>query len=99
MSRTGIEKCAEKLFQIHRGSNNESPKLALPKEYISIPSTTQALLLSALSGVSKCEDQEPQSCPLMGPSSPWIPAMQHGGAGTLQHAPGNVRHELSPHPR
>lgn len=45
MSRTGIEKCAVKLFQTHGGSDNESPKLSLPANTFLIPSTARALLL------------------------------------------------------
>lgn len=77
-SRTGIEKCAVKLFQTHGGSDNESPKLSLPANTFLIPSTARALLLlyphppSTLSSGHQdqkirgaCSSQESQACPVL----------------------------------
>lgn len=65
---------------------------AQPEHCFSLPS-------AAYQNEESCEDQEPQSRPLTGPSSPWIPAMHHGRAGTVQCAPGRVGRGLSPHRR
>lgn len=94
-SRTGIEKCAAKLFQIHGGSTNESSKLSLPGNTFLNLITAWALLLL-------CPHQSVKSrrgVHWLPPPSPQIASLHHRAVGIVQGDPGRVGHGLSTIPR